>query len=42
MGPKAEAAARFADDGGRAVIAAMEDASAALNGAAGTLISTAA
>jgi carbamate kinase len=36
MGPKAEAAARFADGGGRAVIAAMEDASDALNGAAGT------
>ena len=40
MGPKSEAAARFADGGGRAVIAAMEHASDALNGAAGTLIST--
>jgi carbamate kinase len=39
MGPKAEAAARFADGGGRAVIAAMEQASAALHGEAGTLIS---
>jgi carbamate kinase len=39
MGPKAEAAARFADGGGRAVIAAMEDAAAALGGGAGTQIS---
>ncbi len=39
MGPKAEAAARFADGGGRAVIAAMEDAAKALNGEAGTQVS---
>jgi carbamate kinase len=38
MGPKAEAAARFADGGGRAVIAAMEAASAALHGDAGTVV----
>jgi len=38
MGPKAEAAARFAEGGGRAVIAAMESASAALEGKAGTVV----
>ncbi len=38
MGPKAEAAARFAEGGGRAVIAAMEAASAALRGEAGTVV----
>jgi carbamate kinase len=38
MGPKAEAAARFADGGGRAVIAAMESASDALAGRAGTSV----
>ena len=38
MGPKAEAAARFADTGGRAVIAAMELASEALAGSAGTSV----
>ena len=38
MGPKAEAAARFADSGGRAVIAAMESAAAALRGDAGTSV----
>lgn len=40
MGPKAEAAARFADGGGRAVIAAMDAASAALRGEAGTAVSS--
>jgi carbamate kinase len=39
MGPKAEAAARFADGGGRAVIAAMGDAGGALSGDAGTQVS---
>jgi carbamate kinase len=39
MGPKAEAAARFADGGGRAVIGAMEDAAGALSGDAGTQVS---
>ncbi len=38
MGPKAEAAARFADGGGRSVIAAMEAASLALEGKAGTTV----
>ncbi len=38
MGPKAEAAARFAETGGRAVIAAMELASEALAGSAGTSV----
>jgi carbamate kinase len=38
MGPKAEAAARFAETGGRAVIAAMELASEALAGRAGTSV----
>lgn len=39
MGPKAEAAARFVEgSGGRAVIAALEDASDALRGEAGTLV----
>ena len=38
MGPKAEAAARFAEAGGRAVIASMEEARAALAGDAGTTI----
>ena len=39
MGPKAEAAARFADaTGGIAVIAALEDAQAALHGLAGTSV----
>ena len=38
MGPKAEAAARFADSGGRAVIAAMESAADALAGHAGTTV----
>lgn len=40
MGPKAEAAARFAENGGRAVIAAMGDAAGALKGEAGTQVST--
>ncbi|MGO9489971.1 MAG: carbamate kinase [Solirubrobacteraceae bacterium] len=39
MGPKAEAAARFAEGGGRAVIASMEQATAALHGEAGTAVS---
>ncbi len=38
MGPKAEAAARFADSGGRGVIAAMESAADALRGNAGTSV----
>lgn len=38
MGPKAEAAARFAEAGGRCVIAAMEQAQQALRGEAGTLV----
>jgi carbamate kinase len=38
MGPKAEAAARFADAGGRAVIAAIEAAPEALAGVAGTTV----
>ncbi len=38
MGPKAEAAARFADSGGRAVIASMESAAEALRGNAGTSV----
>jgi carbamate kinase len=39
MGPKAEAAARFVESGGRlAAICALEDASAALAGDAGTLV----
>ncbi len=38
MGPKAEAAARFAEGGGRAVIASMEAASAAIRGEAGTAV----
>ncbi|HTU78414.1 MAG TPA: carbamate kinase [Solirubrobacteraceae bacterium] len=38
MGPKAEAAARFAEGGGRAVIAATEQASDALSGEAGTQV----
>lgn len=38
MGPKAEAAARFAEGGGRAVIAAMQSAPDALAGRAGTSV----
>lgn len=38
MGPKVEAAARFAQEGGRCVIAAMEDAAPALRGEAGTVV----
>lgn len=38
MGPKAEAASRFADGGGFAVVAALEDALDALDGLAGTTI----
>ena len=38
MGPKAEAACRFADGGGLAVIAALDDALEALAGNAGTTI----
>ena len=38
MGPKAEAAARFADGGGRAVIASLEAAASALHGEAGTVV----
>ena len=39
MGPKVEAAARFAEaTGGRAVIGALENASALLAGAAGTTV----
>ena len=38
MGPKAEAAARFAESGGRAVIASLEAAAAALHGEAGTVV----
>jgi carbamate kinase len=38
MGPKAEAACRFAEGGGTAVIAALEDASEALAGRAGTRV----
>jgi carbamate kinase len=38
MGPKAEAAARFAEHGGCAVIAALTDAGAALRGDAGTIV----
>ena len=36
MGPKVEAACRFAESGGRAVIGAMEDAAALVAGTAGT------
>ena len=38
MGPEAEAAARFAAGGGRAVIAAMDAASGAIRGEAGTVV----
>ena len=38
MGPKAEAAARFAEGGGRAVIAALDAAASALHGEAGTVV----
>jgi carbamate kinase len=38
MGPKAEAAARFAESGGRAVIAALDAAGQALAGTAGTVV----
>lgn len=38
MGPKAEAAARFAEQGGRAVIADLESAAAAAAGNAGTQV----
>ncbi len=38
MGPKAEGAARFAESGGRAVIASLEAAAAALHGEAGTVV----
>jgi carbamate kinase len=42
MGPKVEAASRFAEaTGGRAVIGALEDAAALLGGTAGTTVSTA-
>jgi carbamate kinase len=42
MGPKVEAASRFAEaTGGRAVIGALEDAAALLAGAAGTTVGTA-
>ncbi|HEX7610999.1 MAG TPA: carbamate kinase [Solirubrobacteraceae bacterium] len=42
MGPKAEAAARFAEGGGRAVIAALDAAGEAIAGNAGTVIELAA
>lgn len=42
MRPKAEAAARFAERGGVAVIARLEDAPAALAGGSGTLVSASA
>jgi carbamate kinase len=38
MGPKAEAACRFAEGGGRAAIGALEDAERLLAGEAGTLV----
>jgi carbamate kinase len=38
MLPKVEAAARFAERGGIAVIAALEDAAEALDGHAGTTV----
>ena len=38
MGPKAEAAARFAEGGGRAVIAALDGAADALAGGSGTVV----
>ena len=38
MGPKVEAAATFAQGGGRSVIAGLSDAAAALSGTAGTQI----
>ncbi|HEY5861279.1 MAG TPA: carbamate kinase, partial [Actinomycetota bacterium] len=38
MGPKVEAAATFARSGGRAVIAELADAPAALSGEAGTQV----
>jgi carbamate kinase len=38
MGPKAEAAARFAERGGRAVICALDAAADALAGEAGTVV----
>jgi hypothetical protein len=38
MGPKLEAAARFAERGGTAVIAALDQVAAALAGEAGTTI----
>lgn len=38
MGPKLEAAARMAEAGGRCVIASLEDAEAALDGRAGTVV----
>jgi carbamate kinase len=38
MGPKAEAAARFAEAGGRAVIANLDAAARALEGSAGTVV----
>lgn len=41
MGPKVEAACRFAERGGRAVIGALEDVSGLLAGRAGTLITQA-
>jgi carbamate kinase len=42
MGPKVEAASRFAEaTGGRAVIGALEDAAALVGGTAGTTVSTA-
>ncbi|HEX8714960.1 MAG TPA: carbamate kinase, partial [Solirubrobacteraceae bacterium] len=42
MGPKGEAAARFAQSGGRAVICALDAAGAALAGTAGTQVAAAA
>jgi carbamate kinase len=38
MGPKVEACADFAEDGGTAVIAALSDAAAAVRGEAGTAV----
>ncbi len=38
MGPKVEAALRFAEGGGRAVITSLEHIGGALTGGAGTII----